>query len=54
LSEVFVAPERDGSLGLQPELRNHMEYLLDARAVSGLRTSMARHSVPSVPHVVAA
>ena len=42
---MLVVPQRDGSLGVQPELRNRMEYVLDPRALSRLRTSVARDAV---------
>jgi len=51
---MLVAPERDGSLGLQPQLRDRMEHILDARSLSRLRTSVAGDSVLAMSQVVAA
>jgi hypothetical protein len=38
-----MAPDGNGSLVLLPRLLDGVEYLLDARIVSGLRASMARN-----------
>src|SRR6188768_2970870 len=51
---MFVAPKCNGPLVLLSALRDGVEYVLDARALSRLRTPMARDPVLSLPADVAA